>query len=341
MVERLFWLVRFLKCSCSVSVTIAKRLLIYDARLAGNCLLYRDAAALRCFAELGKVKLSKPLPPEDFRAVRIVLEPDDFAFSSGEEPPPSDIVDKETWHGITVLPDDVAIRTSNHHGSLLKILYDLWGAWIEAVGQDQDPLYDTILDAADEFQAATFNALHGYYRQAIGCLRNALEQITIGEYCQVCDKATDFAQWRAGQAKISFGQACDSLAGAASVQLLNAHLQTTLNDSIFNQKTQTSQGGWARRLYSELSDYSHTRPGFTNVDMWASNGPIYVQEAFVSFAGMYLQTSALGFLLAKLGRPGSHLPQDALPVFGSARVRPMKIARVAYEYLFPNKISTA
>jgi hypothetical protein len=107
-----------------------------------------------------------------------------------------------------------------------------------------------------------------------------------------------------------------------------------LNDSIFNQKTQTYQGGWARRLYSELSDYSHTRPGFSNVDMWASNGPIYVQEAFVSFTEMYLQTSALGFLLVKLGRPGFLLPQDALPVFGSARERPMAIAHVVYEYLF-------
>ena len=280
------------------------------------------------------MELSKPLSLDDFRAVRIVLEPEDFAFSSGEEPPPSDLVDEETWHGITVLPDDVSIRTSNHHGGLLKILYDLWAAWIEAVWWDQDPLYDTILDAADEFQAVTFNALHGYYRQAVGCLRNALEQVAIGTYCQVCGKVTEFAQWRAGQAKISFGRACDELAGAASVQPLNTHIQNTLGDSIFNQKTKSNPGGWARRLYSELSDYSHTRPGFTNVDMWASNGPIYVPEAFVSTTEMYLQASALCFILVKLGRPSFGLPQDAFQVFGSASIRPMKIARVAYEYLF-------
>lgn len=278
--------------------------------------------------------MSKALPPEDFRAVRMVLEPDDFAFGSGDEARPSDLVDKETWHGITLLPDDVAIRTSNHHGDLLKMLYDLWGAWIEAVGEIQDPLYDTILDAADEFQAASFNALHGYYRPAIGCLRNALEQITIGTYCKVCDQATDFAQWKDGQITISFGKSCDGLARAASVQSLNAHLQTALSDSIFNQRTEANRGGWARRLYDELSDYAHTRPGFTNVDMWASNGPIYVQEAFVSFVEMYMQTSALGFLLVKLGRPHFLFPQGALPIFGSAQVRPVEIARVAYEYLF-------
>jgi hypothetical protein len=59
---------------------------------------------------------------------------------------------------------------------LLSVLYGLWGAWIEATGDPDAPdlLFDAMLDASDEYQAATFNALHGFYRQAIGCLRNAL-----------------------------------------------------------------------------------------------------------------------------------------------------------------------
>jgi len=75
--------------------------------------------------------------------------------------------------------------------------------------------------------------------------------------------------------------------------------------------------------------------------MWASNGPIYIPEAFVSTAEMCLQASALCFILVKLGRPGFGLPQDALQVFGSARIRPMKIACVAYEYLFLSKSQDA
>ena len=280
--------------------------------------------------------MSKPLSKDDFRAVRIVLEPDDFALSSGNEPPPSDLVDKGTWHGITMLPDDVSIRTSNRHGSLLRILYNLWGAWIEAVGEEQDFLYDAILDAADEFQATTFNALNGYYRQAIGCLRNALEQVIIGTYCQVCEKETDFTQWRTGQIELSFGQACDGLDGASPVQPLNTHIQAAIGDSIFKQKTKRNPGGWARRLYSELSNYSHTRPGFTNVDMWASNGPIYVREAFMSTVDTYLQVSALCFIVVKLGRPTFSLSHDALQVFEATRIKPMKTGQVAYEYLFLN-----
>jgi hypothetical protein len=187
--------------------------------------------------------LSKPLPLDDFRAVRIILEPVDFAIGSGEDSPPSDLIDEDTWRSIMTLPDDVSIRTSSHQGGLLKTLGDLCVTWIEAVGSEQDQLYHTMLVAAEEFQASTFNSLNGYYRQAIGCLRNALEQIAIGTYCQVCVKVPEFERWRAGQAEISFGQACDGLAAAASVQPLNAYTRTKLNDTIFNQKTRTYGGG--------------------------------------------------------------------------------------------------
>jgi hypothetical protein len=268
--------------------------------------------------------------------VRIVLEPDDFALSSGEEPPPSDLIDKDTWQGITTLTDDVSIRTSNHHGRLLKTLYTLWGAWIESIGENQDYLFDTILDAADEFQAATFNALNGYYRQAIGCLRSALELITIGTYCQVCAEAIKYKEWRQGK-KIGFGEACDKLRRAAPVKALELHLDMILKDSIFAPINLTPTGGWARRLYSALSDYSHTRPGFASGDMWASNGPIYVGEAFISTAEMYLQVSALCFIMAKLARPNFVLPKDARQVFESPKIQQIKIAHVAYEYLFRNK----
>jgi hypothetical protein len=42
---------------------------------------------------------------------------------------PTDLVDEETWSGITHLADDVAIRTSDHNGLRLALLYSLWGDW--------------------------------------------------------------------------------------------------------------------------------------------------------------------------------------------------------------------
>ena len=280
--------------------------------------------------------MSKPLSLDDFRAVRIVLEPDDFALGSKEEHPPSDLVDKDTWQGITTLTDDVSIRTSNHHGRSLKTLYNLYGAWIESIGENQDYLFDTILDATDEFQATTFNALNGYYRQANGFLRSALELITIGTYCQVCAEATKYKEWRQGK-EIKFGEACDKLRTTAPVRALEFHVEMSVKDSFFAPKNVKITGGWARRLYSFLSDYAHTRPGFSSGDMWASNGPIYVGEAFKLTAEMCLEVSALCFIMIKLARPNFVLPKDAQQVFESPKIQQIKIAHVAYDYLFKNK----
>ena len=55
----------------------------------------------------------KALSLTDFRAIRHVLEPGDFALGDEElDPPPTDQLDPNTWHGIMDLPDDVAVRIS-------------------------------------------------------------------------------------------------------------------------------------------------------------------------------------------------------------------------------------
>src|SRR6266550_3888470 len=70
--------------------------------------------------------MAKPLTTEDFRAVRVVLEPSDFALGAElPEPPPRDLISREIWNHIVRLPDDVAIRTSNEFGSILKDASDL------------------------------------------------------------------------------------------------------------------------------------------------------------------------------------------------------------------------
>lgn len=240
------------------------------------------------------------------------------------------------------LPDDVSIRTSNHHGRQVKQIYELWGAWIEAIGENQDCLSEPMIETIDEFEAVTFNSLHGFYRQAIGSLRNALELVTIGAYCQVCTKSTEFTQWRAGQIEISFGSACDGLSGATAIQLLNSHLRGVVGESIFNQKNKTYAGGWARRLYSELSNYAHSRPTFTNADMWASNGPIYEPKAFELTFELLLQVYALCYyILVKVSRPSFVLPEPCKELLKSGTLAWMKIAYHSYDYLFQSKGKSA
>jgi hypothetical protein len=103
-----------------------------------------------------------------------------FLLASGPRPGPTDLVAEDVWNGIIHLPDDVAITTSNHHGSQLATLYLLWGDLLEAIGDEQDELFAGMLDAVDCFQASTFDSLHGYYRSALSNLRSALELAAIG-----------------------------------------------------------------------------------------------------------------------------------------------------------------
>lgn len=281
----------------------------------------------------------KQVPSDNFRAVRRVLEPEDFAAGPDTpDPPPSDLVDEATWQGIVGLPEDVSIRTSDHHGSELSELFQLRGAWSEAIGSSRDQLWETMLDAIFELSAATFDLLHGYYRQAIGCLRNTLELVINGAYCQVTNNVKLFQEWRNGDIEIGFGKACDNLENAPSVGPLNRYLERKMNDSLFDRKDRkqpASKPGLARQLYSELSDYSHSRPGFTTVDLWGgSNGPIYVPKAFTLTFDLHLRVYALGYLLVKLGRPHFTLPVEALQLFKPNATGPMAVAYAAYSYLF-------
>src|SRR5262245_40660100 len=96
--------------------------------------------------------MSHPLDVADFRSQRWVLDPDDFALSDDRpDPPPSDLIAREVWHGMTVVPSDVSIRTSDHRGTQLKLLYAWWGDWVAAVGDPDAPdvLFDFMLEAAD------------------------------------------------------------------------------------------------------------------------------------------------------------------------------------------------
>ena len=147
--------------------------------------------------------MAKPLDMADFRAIRIVLEPDDFAVSSGKPDEPTDLVDKDTWHGIIDLPDDVSIRTSNHQGTILKELYTLQSTWTtHAIGDEQDLLFEVLPYTIDELDAALFNALHGYYRQAIECLRNIVELVQFGTHCQMAKIPLSLSNGRRGTMRI-------------------------------------------------------------------------------------------------------------------------------------------
>jgi hypothetical protein len=284
--------------------------------------------------------MAHTLPDNDFRTKVWVLDADDFAWSDGEPaPPPSDLIDEKTWSGIQTFAQSVSVITSNCQGTLLKLMYDLWGAWLEAIDvdaldNDPRPIDLTMSDVIDEFQASIFNCLHGFYRQAIGCLRNVVELVVVGAYCEVCGKSNEFKQWRAGAGEVRFDTACARLAATPATASLDAHLHNEIDDSLFDQKRGTNEGGWARRLYAELCMYAHSRTNFINPDLWEGNGPNYSYDGVIKTASLYLEALALCFTVVKLSRPAFELPHAAEQLYSHEQVQPMRIAYEAYEQLF-------
>lgn len=165
------------------------------------------------------------LPASDFRSRRRRLTPRDFVFSSGREERPSDLIRRAQWNHIVILPDDVAIRTTNHHGTAISQLLTLSHVWID-LAQPRDPMTIMLIDAHDDFQASLYNAIAGFYRVAISASRKALELLAIGTWAQLCGKRKEFREYLRGNRTLSFGTACDGLSSGA--RSLEAHLQSTL-----------------------------------------------------------------------------------------------------------------
>jgi len=153
------------------------------------------------------------------------------------------------------------------------------------------PIHRASLVATDEFQASIFNSLHGFYRVAVDCLRSALEQMTIAADCELRNNETEMRAWLEGEEQLFFGKACDSFQG---------RYKTTRLRRIFQQDDGKSEAGWIRELHEALSNYSHSRPGFDALQMWkGSNGPIYMNAAFLWNVKMWLFTYAICVILLK------------------------------------------
>jgi hypothetical protein len=240
------------------------------------------------------------LDANDFRAARYVLEPDDFALSDGPDRPPTDLIDETAWRGIMDLPGDVAIRTTSYQGKRAAILHDLLGAWVEAMPEKPDIVADGMSDAADNFQAATFNLVHGFYKEAIAALRSALETMTFAVSCQLSNNEEVWQRWRDGN-ELSFGRQCDRAQKLPPLDLLERRAREVNGTSIFAGQDGSGRNAWARNLYRRLSEYVHARG--TNTSLWKSNGPIYSAQGFALSYHFFLETFALTFILAKVALP--------------------------------------
>jgi hypothetical protein len=273
---------------------------------------------------------------KDFRSQRYKLPAEAFAIHpKGPEPSPRDIVDKEVWREIVYLPDDVSIRTSNDFGTELKAMIELWGSVVEMGMEEGDSWFRTVLYMADGLQVCTFNSLCGFYGVAATCLRTTVETIMAGTYLQLEKTEKDAIDWQNGRFEITFGKACDRLIKNEKIRALEAFLDLEMGYSVFRQKRDNVEPGWARALYSELSNFAHGRPTHSEGSMWeGSNGPVFVPKSFGRIYAYYLDVCLLLLIAGKLCRPYLKAPDSTKWLFRSPHVKPSKFAKCTFEYIF-------
>ena len=274
------------------------------------------------------------LPTNDFRVRRRVLLKRDFALAKGPEQTPTDKIDKATWNHLVTLPDDVAVRTTNHHGTIIRQISDLTHEWVLHCDEADPIMFPVMLDAHDELDAALYNAITGYYRVSNAATRSALELVTIGTWAKLCDKKSQFEDWQKGKIELSLGMACDSLIAVTS-SLHNELRKMGVTDTLFNQKTKTTDGGWVRRTFSGVSDWTHSRPGFTDSALRESNGPIYVRGAFNHSAWIQTEIIGLLFVLVLIGRQGTRFNQIVVDLFADVSKIKSQVTRGVFQLLHP------
>ncbi len=271
------------------------------------------------------------LPADDFRRRRALLAPHVFADpGTGDDLPPTDMVAEDTWQEIMDLPTDVALRTSSHQGQMLDVLHALEVGWVFSWPDlGEAPLMEeAALLAGEEFGALVFNAIHGYYRQAIGCLRNAVEVVTVASGLAVTENRPLFERWRAGQ-KVSFGQARAWLRDSAVGGRID---QAAAPDSVFGD----GDDAWLSRLYARLCGYAHSRAGYNNADFWKSNGPVHVPRALGVVLDELRETLMLSYLLMRLGWPGFRATDAVRDLLADPRPSWQEFSGVLGSWLLPS-----
>ncbi len=254
-----------------------------------------------------------PLPEDDFRRVRSYYAPHVFASWRMDDPnepdlypPPSDLVSRDDWVSIIQLPTDVVLKTTSYAGSWVSRIEKLASDWLWAMPcYDQSPLmaWPSVV-AREEFKGLVFNAVHGYFRQALGCLRNVLEILAAAASVSITNNNARYEEWRDWE-EVPMRQARPVLRDSVEGTRIDSAVADP--DAIFGD----DKDHWMKRRYKRLCAYTHGAAGHTSGDFWESNGPIYVSAAFPVVEAEFRETLALSFLLLKIGWPG-YTPTDGV-----------------------------
>ncbi len=215
---------------------------------------------------------------------------------------PTDPVSEGTWRHLVDLPTDVLLRTTDHQGEQIAHIAEQTRLWVSstweqsAIGQ---PFNDVIYDVNDEFYAALFVSAHGWYRLGTSGLRTALELLAQGASYSAIDDDTGYLAWRKSEKSPEFRKSLGRLNGSGLTDLARDSLAVI------------------GRLYGDLSRSTHSNPGLGNLDIWNSNGPVWVSEGFTTFSHDLSDALAASYVMARLALTSFTLPTAAEVLFKS------------------------
>lgn len=272
----------------------------------------------------------RPLSDNDFRGRRFYLVDHVFFQAPSSAVDGGDRISERIWDSIVDLPTDVLLRTTELLGTMVEDMANQYSNWVHGTPHEPDQasyIFDATIDASDEFHASPFMAAHGWYRQATSSLRNALECMAIGAEFTLHVNQQKFEAWRNGEYEPKFGNMIDQIASSDKVKFFESKLRS---GTVFGPN------GVAKTLYKHLCCYAHARPGYTNVDIWNSNGPVFIGGAFTDFWANFGDTLALCAVLLKLSWDNYDLPHATAPLFEVATERWCDVALQAREAYFPH-----
>jgi hypothetical protein len=133
-----------------------------------------------------------------------------------------------------------------------------------------------------------------------------LEHLTVALDCELSDSTSEYEVFLNGgdDGAFKFGSSANRLMSYPGVRDFEARMLTKNGDNVFRRKdsTKNDPGGFARRLFCELSKYTHGAPGRTEADLWQSNGPIFHPDAWVKWYWFFCKVICTGTLMMMLGR---------------------------------------
>lgn len=251
----------------------------------------------------------------DFRFKRYKLPPEAFLIGPEREPNPTDLIDAETWGDIITLPDDVSLRTSEHHGTLLRNANEFVGYWIGMVldiqaivpAPREDALALACLNAYDDFRASIYTMLTGFYRQSFVALRMVLEEVLVGVYFRAYPDNHKIQQWVDGlqEGKLRISDIRKKLSKIEPYSNFQIGKYTLLSDG---------DHGWVSFLYNRLCEFVHrfyytdkigNQIPTSNMGLWGgSNGPVYEPRTVRVWSAYFFDTALLCLMLVGLAEEG-------------------------------------